>query len=151
MASIQKERGKSNRAHVVEAGGGESVKFAWWRTVRRHEKEVNIALLVVLAGLLAYGIGALAVIETKRGPVRIIGVEGTPEAGREKKFNPAGGSSVPSGQGALVGSRHGSIYHLPWCSGAQRIKPENEVWFESAVAAREAGYRAAKNCPGLAE
>jgi len=51
--------------------------------------------------------------------------------------------------GEYVGSRSGSVYHLPWCSGAQRIAEENKVWFETQEEAEAAGYRAAKNCPGL--
>jgi hypothetical protein len=52
-------------------------------------------------------------------------------------------------QGGYVASRSGSVYHLPWCSGAQRIKAENAVWFATKEAAEQAGYRAAQNCPGI--
>jgi len=37
-------------------------------------------------------------------------------------------------------------YHYSWCSGAKRIKPENQVWFESESAAQAAGYSLAGNC-----
>ena len=50
---------------------------------------------------------------------------------------------------AVVGSKSGTKYHLPTCSGAKRIKPENLITFESIDAAKAAGYSAAANCPGL--
>ncbi len=55
---------------------------------------------------------------------------------------------LPPG-GWVVGSTRGRTYHLPWCPGALRIAPERTRWFPSEEAARAAGYRPAKNCPGL--
>ncbi len=37
-------------------------------------------------------------------------------------------------------------YHFSWCSGAKQIKPENQVWFDTATAAEAAGYTLAGNC-----
>lgn len=37
-------------------------------------------------------------------------------------------------------------YHFTWCSGAKRIKPENQIWFASAAEAEKAGYVLAGNC-----
>ena len=51
--------------------------------------------------------------------------------------------------GEYVASRSGSVYHLPWCSGAQRIAEENKRWFATKEEAEYAGYRPAKNCPGM--
>lgn len=51
--------------------------------------------------------------------------------------------------GAYVASRNGSKYHLPWCSGAQRIKEENKIWFDSKEEAERRGFSPAKNCPGI--
>ena len=56
--------------------------------------------------------------------------------------------ATPAGV-AVVGSKSGTKYHLPTCSGAKRIKPENLITFESIEAAKAAGYTAAANCPGL--
>ena len=51
--------------------------------------------------------------------------------------------------GSLVASKNGSKYHFPWCSGAQRIKEENKLWFNTTTDARNAGYTPAANCKGL--
>ncbi|MDB9944483.1 hypothetical protein OAD26_00590, partial [bacterium] len=49
----------------------------------------------------------------------------------------------------VVGSINGTKYHLPWCPGAQQMKEENKIVFETQEQAREAGYTPAGNCKGL--
>lgn len=58
------------------------------------------------------------------------------------------GTSVSSkpAEGSVVGSKNGTKYHLPHCSGAGSIKEENKVWFASESAAQAAGYTRAGNC-----
>jgi methylphosphotriester-DNA--protein-cysteine methyltransferase len=48
-----------------------------------------------------------------------------------------------------VASKNGTKYHLPWCSGAQRIKDENKVWFKTKEDAEKAGFMPASNCKGI--
>jgi len=48
-----------------------------------------------------------------------------------------------------VGSKNGTKYHLPWCSGAKNIKEENKVWFSSKEEAESQGYTTASNCKGI--
>ncbi|GAG81035.1 unnamed protein product, partial [marine sediment metagenome] len=45
-----------------------------------------------------------------------------------------------------VGSINSNVYHYPWCIWAQRIYPENEIWFTSPEDARSHGYRPCKVC-----
>lgn len=52
-------------------------------------------------------------------------------------------------QATVVGSRSGTKYHLLDCPGAQQMKEENKVYFESVDMAEAAGYTPAANCPGL--
>ena len=63
---------------------------------------------------------------------------------RERETTPAGAS-----EGSYVASKSGEKYHLPWCSGAQRIKEENKVWFKTKAEAEAAGYAPAANCKGI--
>lgn len=58
-------------------------------------------------------------------------------------------AAVATSTGAYVGSKKGTKYHLPWCSGAQRIIEVNKVWFKDKAAAVAAGYTPASNCPGI--
>jgi competence protein ComEC len=50
------------------------------------------------------------------------------------------------GEGPFVGSVNSDVYHYPWCSYAQQIKPENLVTFATAQDAVNAGYRPCKIC-----
>lgn len=54
---------------------------------------------------------------------------------------------VPSG--AVVGSKSGKKYYFPWCGTVKRIKPENQVHFDSIEEAKAAGFVAGGNCKGL--
>ncbi len=46
----------------------------------------------------------------------------------------------------FVGSKNGTKYHLPTCSGAKNIKEENKVWFGTKEEAEAKGYTPASNC-----
>lgn len=46
----------------------------------------------------------------------------------------------------FIGSVNSDKYHYPWCASAKQIKPENEVWFSSAVDAQNNGYVPCKRC-----
>lgn len=46
----------------------------------------------------------------------------------------------------VVVSKNSNKYHFAWCSGAKRIKEENQIWFNSAKEAETAGYILAGNC-----
>lgn len=61
------------------------------------------------------------------------------------------GASEPAVSSAktYVASKNGTKYHLPWCSGAQRMKEENKVWFETKEEAEAQGYAPAANCKGI--
>ena len=37
-------------------------------------------------------------------------------------------------------------YHHAWCGSWKKIKPENQLWFNSAEEAEKAGYTLAGNC-----
>jgi methylphosphotriester-DNA--protein-cysteine methyltransferase len=49
-------------------------------------------------------------------------------------------------QGQFVGSVNSDVYHYPSCTYAQRIKPENKIWFADAADAQSHGYRPCKVC-----
>lgn len=51
--------------------------------------------------------------------------------------------------GAYLASKNGTTFHLPWCSGAKKIKEANRVWFASKEDAIAHGYKPAANCKGI--
>lgn len=48
--------------------------------------------------------------------------------------------------GKVLGSVDSDKYHNSNCRGAQRILPENEIWFDSVQAAQSAGYTPCGYC-----
>ena len=46
----------------------------------------------------------------------------------------------------FVGSKNSNKYHNPSCQSAQKIKPENRVYFASVAEAEKASYVACKVC-----
>lgn len=125
---------------------------------RTRREELAISLIILLVALLAFGLGRLSVLYGGEGEFEIVYPENSQgaaavqagrlkvEAGSEEKLQP---SLSPVEGGGYVASKTGAKYHLPWCSGAQRIKEENKVYFETKEAAESAGYTPAGNCKGL--
>lgn len=106
-------------------------------------EQIAIIALIFLTGFSGFALGRLSRLESEKTPIKI-----------EK--SKASASAILSGKnmeraisGGVVASKYGSVYHFPWCSGAERMKTENKIWFESIEKAKEAGLRAAKNCKGL--
>ena len=60
---------------------------------------------------------------------------------------PAQSLSNQAVSGPIVGNRRSKIFAWPGCGSYDTMAPRNRVVFPSADAARQAGYRAAFNCP----
>lgn len=101
-----------------------------------------LAGVFLFSNAASFGLGRLAALEAKREPVRWEQVAALPAA------TPPSNSAAPA-TGNYVASKSGKAYHLPWCSGAQRIKEENKVYFATKAEAEKAGYTPAANCPGI--
>jgi hypothetical protein len=115
---------------------------------------------VVLLGAISFGLGRLSTMGTEGGEVALCDAPGEQTATALSTLPVTRtGVTLDSGtnmeqpaiinKGTYVASKSGSAYHFPWCSGAQRIKEENKVWFETKEEAERAGYRPASNCKGL--
>lgn len=101
--------------------------------------EFGLLLLVFLVGVGSFGLGRFSALEDAKPPVAITEA---PQA--------ANIPALPPG-GYVVASRTGSVYYLPWCSGAGKIARGNQVWFGSEAAAQKAGYAPSKSCKGLVQ
>jgi hypothetical protein len=104
--------------------------------------KIYTVIIVILVALASYGLGRLSKIEENKVPIRLI----------ENTTAPATAGAVLESQpkiGKYLASKSGAKYHLPWCSGAQRIKEENKIWFETKEDAEKAGYGPAANCKGI--
>jgi hypothetical protein len=45
-----------------------------------------------------------------------------------------------------VASKNGKLYYSPSCSGAKRIKTENQIWFANSTDAEKLGYTLSTSC-----
>jgi len=113
----------------------------------RKATDVGVVLAVVLLGLMSFGLGRLSVLEDRKVPVMLCSAV-------EQAMTPVpnvaeAAPQQTAQQSGYVASKNGTAYHFPWCSGAQRIKEENKVWFASKAEAEAAGYRPASTCKGL--
>jgi len=55
-------------------------------------------------------------------------------------------TAPPQSQHTYVGSVNSNKYHYPDCQWAEKIKPENEIWFSDKEEAEAAGYVPCKVC-----
>jgi methylphosphotriester-DNA--protein-cysteine methyltransferase len=55
---------------------------------------------------------------------------------------------TPSGNsdGKIIGNKNSKIYHLPGCSSYNKVSEKNQIKFDTAQEAEQAGYRLAGNC-----
>lgn len=115
--------------------------------------EWGIVLVVVLVGLASFGLGRLSAQEGAKTPVSVTQASAAASAssGAQNKAISGDSEGLREGTGEVVASKNGTVYHLPWCSGAQRISVSNLVTFSSEAEAKAAGFRPAKNCKGLSE
>jgi len=98
-------------------------------------KDIFTILIIILVAFSSFGLGRLSKIEETRPQVQI--------------ENTASVIDANISAGVYVASKNGGSYHLPWCSGAKRIKEENKIWFGSKQEAEKLGYKPAGNCKGL--
>ena len=117
---------------------------------------IYYSVLLILVAVTSFGLGRQSVNTTNRSEKPLISTENVaPAAVMEAVASASTTKAATEPQAptnkpvAVVGSKSGTKYHLPTCSGAKRIKPENLISFETIAAAEAAGYTAAANCPGL--
>jgi hypothetical protein len=122
--------------------------------IKAYKNDIFIVLVIILVALISFGLGRLSKIRENKAPVTIENL-GASMINSQENFTQndqnikSNQIQVNSSQGMLVGSKNGTKYHFPWCSGAQRIKEENKIWFSSKKEAEKAGYTPAANCKGL--
>lgn len=123
---------------------------------REFWNDIFTVFVIMLVSLGSFGLGRLSVLyesprehgaplevvqSTSDAPPRTSGVVHGVSAQDESGASPAAGT--------YVASKGGTKYHLPWCSGAQRIKEENKIFFATKTEAEAAGYTPASNCKGI--
>lgn len=113
------------------------------------------ALIILLVGLGAFGLGRLSAGSAVREPItiekteesRVVSSSNSASVAQAVKtqLSSTGGASA----GSIVASKTGTKYYYPWCGGVNNIADKNKVWFNSVDEARANGYTPASNCKGL--
>ncbi len=116
----------------------------------RFFQDLMFFLIILLVGFASFGLGRLSQKEATKQDIIIRSQESADLASPNSILDvDQNKEESNSEQGRIVASKSGGKYHFPWCAGAQSIKEENKIWFESEAKAAAAGYTAAKNCKGL--
>ncbi len=116
--------------------------------VKKNQGDVAIVTGFILMAVISFGIGYLSAPGTTKNPIVIEEPQNFSASAGEVLDNIAGDTGNASEtvkkqgseKGLLVASKNGAKYYWPWSSWAKRIKPENEVWFNSETEAQKAGY-----------
>ncbi len=115
----------------------------------RKTNDYAIILIMTLLGVMSFGLGRLSSTNTNQASVLLCESEYVPNTIMQTSSTHTSSEKINNISGQYVASKNGTIYHLPWCSGAKRIKEENKVWFTEKSEAEKAGYRPATNCKGI--
>jgi len=135
---------------------GKTIIKKFWS---RYEIKIVLVIGFILIAGLSFEVGFLKNHELKQNPLIIekpiesqiassSSNKNTPKAQKlAQDTKKSSSETIASNQNcAYVGSKNSNKYHLPTCSYAKRIKPENLVCFSSQDEAKSKGYVPDKHC-----
>lgn len=118
-----------------------------------HWEQMRIFIGVTLVAVLSFEVGVLSNFSHSAAPI-VIEVSKGNEAAATGGPAPVDAVTTGTTTGSVVsqadvtkadcvfvGSRNSTLYHLPTCAVAKRIKAENRVCFASADDATKRGYK----------
>lgn len=115
-----------------------------WENIKSHLEDETLffSVLTILVAATSFGLGRISIIPIA-GNTQTAGIVLTHTA------TSSGIAAETIMVQRYVGSKNSDKYHLPYCSGAQRIAEDNKVWFQTEEEAEKAGYTPAANCEGI--
>ena len=108
-------------------------------------REILLFLLFGTAVYASFLLGKSTKIASVATPV-LIEVKDVAPAFVQQKSNVSTGTSGGSSAGGFVAAKSGAKYYPTGCGSANRIKPENKVYFTSEAEAQSAGYTRSTTC-----
>jgi len=125
--------------------------------IKINEKDLFLAMVIVLAAVISFGLGRLSKIREEKTPITIEqSLPTTYDVVGKNNISTSdvdiintGASAVLNADKIYLASKNGKKYYYAWCDSAKVIKEQNRVWFATAEEARKAGYEPAANCKGL--
>lgn len=119
--------------------------------VKSRQYELFLGSCIILVAIISYNLGQINSL--KKTPISVkesantkaeifdsVSTKQTPNSIRQPADQPQKLDT------RVVVSKNSDKYHYSWCSGSKRIKPENQIWFNSAKEAESRGYILAGNC-----
>jgi len=121
------------------------------KKIKTLDNDIFIVVIILFVGLISFGLGRFSALSENKIPVTVqqSSLQAVENLTGIVVVSQLSTPSVDSEEKLFVVSKNGTKYHYPWCSGAQRIKEENKVWFDTKEEAEKAGYTPAANCKGL--
>ncbi|MDD4803941.1 MAG: hypothetical protein PHN69_02095 [Candidatus Pacebacteria bacterium] len=115
------------------------------------KNDLFIIILIFLVGLSSFGLGKISTFERRKIPISILNKQTSMYASVAESIKTTDSQENTKIQekGIIVASKSGKKYYYPWCSGVDRIKEENKVWFNSVEEAKARGLTPASGCIGL--
>jgi hypothetical protein len=109
--------------------------------LKKNQGQIILSLGIFFAVLALSGFYNLTLSQNRTGELRI---EKVAPAALKNSATPEQTEIIQ-----IIGNKNSKIYHFDFCIGAQKMKETNKIFFASIEEAKDAGFRAAKNCPGL--
>jgi hypothetical protein len=105
--------------------------------------------IIVIVGISAFMLGRLSLYSTDglNSPKMTLNSTNNlnlKEALSNSKIAPS--EVYTQGEKRYLASKNGKMYYSLGCSGANRIKDENKVWFSTAIDAEKSGFSFATSC-----
>jgi hypothetical protein len=101
--------------------------------------------IIVGVGISSFGLGRLSVENDSFQEDKIITTDISNQLGSAEKIS-SNISDNSLQNKRYVASKNGKLYYTVGCSGAKRISPKNEIWFETAEEAEKSGYELSTSC-----
>jgi len=107
-------------------------------------EEIGVSLAIVLVAISSFYLGKTSVVFDMEHPPIVI-----EEEGGEMAATSVSAKAASSTKDAVVATKSGKRYYLPWCPTVARLAESAKRHFASVAAAEAAGLTPAKNCAGM--
>lgn len=103
--------------------------------------------IIVVVGISSFGLGRIS-IDNGSSENNSIDITEAKNLSKNQDENDSEilTTQIQSTEKRYVASKNGKMYYSIGCSGAKRIKKENEVWFSSKIDAEKSGYVLSSTC-----
>lgn len=122
------------------------------RLIKSLQQEIFLGSCIILISIISYNLGQINSLKKTAITFKESG-EGNVENSNLKADIFKAADNIPHStlnpqklDTRVVVSKNSTKYHYSWCPGAKRIKPDNQIWFNSDKEAESRGYVLAGNC-----